>query len=447
MTTTSTLPWFDDGDPIPDPTSVEFVRVEVARRVEAGDLDEATVIHEELAMWAAHRVRRGLPELSQAAERRLEEAVRGAVNGLGGLAPVLDRDRVENIHIHGCDQVLVECSDGTTARWPYSVAESDEALLELLGELFARLGHTSREFSSAHPIANMRIGAGGPLGSRVAAVREVCARPRVAIRRHRLAHATLDDLHTNGTLDDRLHAFLAAVVTAGLNVLVTGGPYAGKTTMLRALCQQIPAPEHVITVEDDYELGLHLDPHRHPLVTAWEARTAGAEGTGEITLDDLLKQSLRHSPSRVIVGEVRAGEITALLRALGNGAAGGMGTLHATSAAAVPDRIAALGQLADPPLPIAAAHRWTASALDLIVHVTRHDTPHGRHRTVAEIVEVGPVGDADIPDLTPLVATPPGQDRAVPIGPPSPGLLDRLIHAGLDPDVFEPPALIGGGRR
>ncbi|MBK0870211.1 CpaF family protein [Saccharopolyspora sp. HNM0986] len=443
--TTHALPWFDDGDPIPDPATVDALRQRAAARLSRQEHDEQAVVSDVVFAWAAERASAGLPAVADAVERRVIRAVHGALAGLGGIAALLDRDQIENIHIHGHDHVLVETATGTTARWPHPVADSDEALMDTLGEIFARAGRTSREFSPAHPIANVRIPAGGPLGARIAAVRELCDRPKVAIRRHRLAHATLDDLHTNGTLDARLHQFLAATVAAGLNVLVTGGPYAGKTTLLRALCQQVPAPEHVVTVEDDYELGLHLDSARHPVVSAWESRTAGAEGTGEITLDDLLKQALRHSPSRVVVGEVRAGEITALLRALGNGAAGGMGTLHATSARAVPDRIAALGQLANPPLPIHAAHRWTASALDLIVHVTRHDRPDGRRRSVGEIVEVGPVGDAETPDLTPIFATPTGQDQPTPIGPPAPHLLDRLTRAGLNPGVFDCAAPAWGG--
>lgn len=430
------------AESIPDADTVQDLRTRAAETLRASSdtpHEQAAVVAETITAWARDRASAGLAPLPEAYELRLAEAVLAALSGLGGLAPLLERDEVENIHVHGHDRVFVELADGTVQRWSQPVAGSDAELLELLAALFARMGQTSREFSPAHPIGNLRLPAGGPLGARLAAVREVTDRPRVAIRRHRLAHSSLADLRERGTLDASLHHFLATAVAAGTNLLVTGGPYAGKTTLLRALCHEIPTSEHVITVEDDYELGLHLDDQRHPLVTAMEARTANAEGAGEISLDDLLKQALRHSPSRVLVGEVRGGEITALLRALGNGAAGGMGTVHATSARAVPDRIAALGQLAHPPLAIEAAHRWTASALDLVVHLTRRDQQDRRERFVTEVVEVGPIGDAATPDLTTLFGPRPSDGRAVPVCPPSPGLLARLENHGLDRSLFDHP--------
>lgn len=424
---------------VPDRGVVRLLRDRVATRLSGTcEAEKAAVVTEEITRWAHEQASHGACPPSEQDERHLAEAVLAEVSGLGGLQPLVERADVENVHIHGHDRVFVELADGRLQRWPAPVADSDEELLDMLGAMFARLGQTSREFSPAQPIGNLRLPAGGPLGSRLAAVREVSGRPHVAIRRHRLAHATLADLRRLGSLDADTAHFLACCVDAGVNMLVTGGPFAGKTTLLRALCHRIPAREHVVTVEDDYELGLHLNPVAHPLVTALEARTANAEGIGAITMDDLLTQALRHSPARVIVGEVRGGEITSLLRALGNGAAGGMGTLHATSAHAVPDRIAALGQLARPALPIEAAHRWTACALDLIVHVARRDDPVDgtRERFVAEVVEVGDVGDAAGPDLTPLFAPGPDGGRAVPVCSPSPRLRQRLVDAGLDLSLF-----------
>ena len=424
-----------------DPAAVTAVRRAVADRLHdthmSSTTDLAEVVEAEVGAWVRERAKDGIPPPSTAAEHQLAQTVLAALSGLGGLAALLAGDDVENIHVHGHDRVWLEHADGSLTRHREAVADSDAELVDLMTALFARHGQTSREWSPANPLGNLRIADGGPLGARIAALREVTDRPRIAIRRHRLAHASLDQLRELGTLSEPVRHLLATAVAAGVNILVTGGPAAGKTTLLRALCQEIPAMEHLVTVEDDYELGLHLDEGRHPLVTACEARTANAEGIGEVSLDALLTQALRHSPSRVLVGEVRGGEITSLLRALGNGAAGGMGTLHAASARAVPDRIAALSQLAQPPLPIPAAHRWSASALDLLVHVSRRTDPStgARHRVVSEVVEVGAVGDAEVPDLTSLASPDIEHGRAVPLAPPSPALLARLEHAGLDRSI------------
>ncbi|MFD9963999.1 CpaF family protein [Amycolatopsis sp. NPDC058986] len=451
--TGSTAPPPEEGaGGAPDPQVVRAIRESVAARLErvaAGDTHLATPLSgeeqqarmrafaaEDVAAWVQRRAAAGQPPLPMEAERRLVRAVVAALSGLGVLEELLEREDVENIHVHGCDQILLELADGSLERWPHPVADTDAELVEMLAAMFARQGQTSREFNAGRPLGNLRIPAGGPLGARVAAVMEVSDRPRVAIRRHRLVDVGLPELVANGTVDPVLAAFLGAAVRAGCNIVVSGGPAAGKTTLLRALCREIPASEHVVTVEEEYELGLHLT--GRPLVTPLEARPANSEGVGEITLDDLLKQTLRHSPSRVIVGEVRAGEVTAMLRALGNGAAGGMCTLHATSGVAVFDRIAALGQLADPPLAIEAAHQWTAAALDLVVHVARTDHHHDsrlrgrRERYVTEVIEVGPVGDSGRPDTTRIFAPRPTDGRAVPAYAPSRDLLDRVERHGFD---------------
>ncbi|EWM15272.1 type II/IV secretion system protein [Kutzneria sp. 744] len=254
-----------------------------------------------------------------------------------------------------------------------------------------------------------------------------------------MVNATLDTLVAHQTLDEGLADFLTAAVRAGLRIVVSGEWGAGKTTLLRALCHEIPPFEHVVTIEDDRELGLHTWPARHPLVTSMEARLPNAEGVGAITVEQLLIQALRHSPRRVIVGEVRGGEVTTLLRALSTGA-GGLCTLHAEAGHGVFDRIANMAQLAVPPLPVESAYRWTASAVDLIVHVRRRDRVEGgrsvRERFITQVLEVGQVGDAGRPDATELYGPAPHTGHARPGFPPSPRLRELLRPHGLDLDAW-----------
>ncbi|GAA2779239.1 CpaF family protein [Crossiella cryophila] len=439
----------------PDPELVRQLRLIVAARRAEADQDDAdgqdlaaeharvlALVQEEITAWVVRNAQAGHPPVTMTFERELAQAVVASMAGLGTLLPLLEQEDVENVHIHGYDQVWLDLADGTLQRWPYAVADSDATLTAMVTDLAARMGRTAREFSSANPMTSFRLPIGGVLGARLSAVIGVSGRPRIAIRRHRLHDAGLDDLIRAGTVDTILVAFLRAAVLAGRNILVTGGPYTGKTTFLRCLAREIPAHEHLATVEDDAELGLDLL-GTHTLVTPLETRQANAEGVGAIDLDDLLKQVLRHSPGRVLVGEVRAGEVTSLLRALGNGAVGGgMATLHAGSAAAVPDRIAALGQLAVPPLPVEAAYRWTASAVHLIVHLakTDHHDPHSgrscRQRYITEIAEIGPVGETGRPDLTRIFSPRPVDGRAIPDFPPSPALLTELVRHGFDPGLL-----------
>lgn len=431
-----------------DAEAITEIRRRVAERLEHdqpstvsstsphGQARTAGYVEEEVSAWVGRQAERGVPPPSVETEQAITRAVLAALSGLGTIDELLARDDVENIHIHGYDRVFLELSDGRLERWPYLVADSDHALVEMLASMFARLGQTSREFSPAHPLGNLRLPGGGPLGARMGALIEVVPRPRVAIRRHRLTRTVLEDLVRLGSLTTLLAEFLAAAVRSGCHILVTGGPAAGKTTLLRALCHAIPTDEHIVTVEDEYELGLHIDTDLE-LVTPLEARLANAEGAGELTLDDLLKQALRQSPKRVIVGEVRGGEITAMLRALGNGAAGGMCTLHARSAGVVFDRIASLGMLADPPLSAEAAYAWTAAGLDLIVHVAKVDDTDSagrarRRRFVTEVLEVGPVGDAGRPDTTRLFHHPIPGASPLPVFAPTGELAARVSAHGFD---------------
>ncbi len=226
-------------------------------------------------------------------ETELAEGIHAALFGVGRLQPLLDDPMVENIDINGCDQVFfVGFSDGREVSMP-PVAESDEELIELIQLLGAYSGLSSRSFDAANPQLDLRL----PDGSRLSAVMGVCPRPAVSIRRSRLSRVSLDDLVKNGSVSPELASFLAAAVAARKNIMIAGATNAGKTTLLRALANEIKPQERLITVERALELGLGEFPDLHPNVVALEERLPNSEGQGTIGMGDLVRRSLRMNPA------------------------------------------------------------------------------------------------------------------------------------------------------
>ena len=199
--------------------------------------------------------------------------------GLGRLQLLLDDDDIENININGCDNVWVKRADGIKEQVD-PIADSDEELVELV-QRAARAHHTGgeRRIDSAKPIVDLHLAG----GHRLSAMIEVSHRPCVSIRRHRLVDPTLADLADSMT--DELGRFLSAAVRARLNMIVSGGTDAGKTTLLRALAAEADPADRIVTIELSYELGLHELPHRHPDCAAWETREANTEGQGAMSMD------------------------------------------------------------------------------------------------------------------------------------------------------------------
>ena len=430
----------DDETPGLDYETVAQLRSRVATRLAEeekkfpalGETDRreltVTLIHEELETWILHEVNHGRPAPSVRTEDELVAAVLAEIAGLGRLQPLLARSDIEDIFFEGCEPTILRLADGQKVPGP-PIARTDAELVTMLQTLGSRTGgeQSSREFSAASPVLNLRLRNVGELGARLAAEMDVLPRPSGTIRVHRHVDVTLDDLRGRRMVDDPLRAFLRAAVLGGASMLVTGAPGHGKTTLLRALTNEIPWDQVVVTVEDDRELGTHLL-GRHCVVRSYEARPANAEGMGAFGMGDALMQALRDSPDRLVVGEVRGGYIVHMLDAITNGIAGVMCTLHTDSAAGVFDRVAQLVLKATPPLPIEYALR-AASALDLIVHVTRSAS---HERFVTEVVELGPVGDSGYPSADPLFRARP-DGRAVPTGhQPSATLGHRLASAGFD---------------
>lgn len=316
----------------------------------------------------------------------LVEALEARLFGAGSLQLLLDDERVENIDINGHANVFVEYADGTTAK-VRPVAASNEELVETIQTLAAHEGLSARAFDVANVRVNLRL----PDGSRLYAVQSVSRQPVVSIRKHRHARISLKDLIALNTLDDDVADFVAAAVRARKNVMVAGGTSAGKTTLLRALAAEIGPEERILTVERSLELGLDEDTQAHPNAVAFEERLANAESAGAVTMAELVRDTLRMNPSRVIVGEVLGDEVVTMLNAMTQGNDGSLSTIHANSSADVVNKIATYAIQAPERLPWEATVRLVASGLDFIVFIRRRRNTEGQQRVVESVREVAGV--------------------------------------------------------
>lgn len=328
----------------------------------AGVVDE---VRERLARipgaLTPHRVAEALRDsgspVGDATVLAVHEELRRDVIGAGPLEPLLRSPGVTDVLVNGPAEVYVDRGAGlerTPVRFP------DEAAVRRLAQRLA--GSGGRRLDDATPYADVRLAD----GTRFHAVLAPVARPGtvVSLRVPRKRGFTLEELVDAGTLTPQGARLLRRVVAGRLAFLVTGGTGSGKTTLLATMLALVPDAERLVLVEDAGELR-----PRHPHVVALEARPPNIEGAGEIPVRTLVRQALRMRPDRLVVGEVRGGEVVELLAALNTGHEGGCGTLHANSAVDVPARVEALALAAG--LGREAAHSQLSSAVDVVLHLAR----------------------------------------------------------------------------
>jgi len=432
--------WPDDGlagGVLTDPrliAGIAEITAMIAEQLDDGAsaAEVMPAIRDTARRWLERQVRTGqLPATAGGALGDLARAVHDQRYELGPVTAYLRDPNVENVDINGCDQVWVTYASGERVAGP-PVAASDDALISMVRTWATRGGQTARDFSAAAPLVNVAL-----IGNaRLTATMSVTPRPCVSLRRHGQLDVSLARLIQLGTIDEALAAFLAAAVRARCNIVVTGGVNAGKTTLLRALAGEIPPAERVATLESEYELYLH-ELTQHPDVIAFEAREANSEGAGSISLHDLIAHALRHNPRRIIVGEVRRGEIMPMLEAMNSGQEGSMCTLHANSPAEAFDRILILGLRGGLALAERAIHILVGMAVDLIVHIRRGYDGTRTVRYVSEVLEVMPPGDTERPSVNRLFLPDPRTGMASPAHTPSDGLLARLTGAGFDAHLLD----------
>lgn len=396
-----------------------------------------SIIVELLQTTASNNLAVGRRAWSIDEQDRIGQAVFNALFGLGRLQPLVDDEQVENIEITGCDQVLLEYTDGSLRPGP-AVAENDQELIDFLVFLASRSEVNARPFSEAQPRLHMRLDG----GARLAATAWVTPRPAMVIRRHRLREITLEELSQRGMLDPIAVSFLRAAVKAKKSIVVAGAQGAGKTTMVRALCAELDPWERIGTFETEYELHLHELPEKHRRIVAWESRPGsgevGADGrqAGEIPLDDLLYDSFRFNLSRQIVGEVRGREVLAMIKAMQSGS-GSISTTHSANALGAIRKLVTCAMEAGSHVTEAYAERAIAEHIDIIVQLQLDTMPTAdgearRERYVSEIIAIHPGEDG--PATTHVFQPSPEG------GPPVPGILPddyrSLSRWGFDLDGY-----------
>jgi pilus assembly protein CpaF len=297
--------------------------------------------------------------LTASDKAQLIQDVSDDILGYGPIDRLLKEEAVTEIMVNGPDSVYVERAGRIEKDGASFVDETH--LRRIIDKIVGQVG---RRIDESNPMVDARL----PDGSRVNAVIHPLAigGPFLTIRKFATDPLQIDDLIRFGTLNAQSARFLQACVVGRLNIIVSGGTGTGKTTTLNVLSSFIPSDERIVTVEDAKELQLHQD---H--VLALEARPPNIEGRGQVTIRDLVKNCLRMRPDRIVVGECRAGEALDMLQAMNTGHDGSITTVHSNSPRDTLSRIETMTLMAGFDLPIRAIREQMASALDLVVHLSR----------------------------------------------------------------------------
>jgi pilus assembly protein CpaF len=311
--------------------------------------------------------------------KQLYEMVNDELFGFGPIEPLLRDDTITEVMVNGPNIVYVE-QRGKLSTTPVRFA-NDEHVLKVIDRIIRPLG---RRIDRKWPMVDARL----PDGSRVNAIIPPCSidGPSITIRKFSKKKLTVDDLIRFGSVTPEMAEFLRACVVSRLNIVVSGGTGSGKTTLLNVLSNFIPEDERIVTIEDSAELKLAQD---H--VVRLEAKPAEVDGTGRVAIRDLVINSLRMRPERVVIGECRGGETMDMLQAMNTGHDGSLTTLHANTPRDACSRMETMALMAGMDMPVKVIREQVASAIDLIVQQTRLDDGQ---RKVSHITEVqGMEGD------------------------------------------------------
>ncbi len=372
--------------------------------------------------------------LTRQERHRLFEQIAAEILGLGPLQPLLEDGSITEIMVNGPKNVYIERA-GKIHRMPITF-ESDDHVMRIIDRIVAPLG---RRIDESSPYVDARLDDGSRVNAIIPPISLVG--PVLTIRKFPENPITLEQLVGYGTLTEEIIEFLRACVIARLNIVISGGTGSGKTTLLNVMSQWIPSDERIVTIENAAELQL-----RQEHVVTLESRPPNIEGTGEITIRQLVINSLRMRPDRIIVGEIRDEAALDMLQAMNTGHDGSMTTAHSNSPRDSLARVETMVMMAGMDLPVRAIREQVASAIDLVVHSERM---RDGDRKVVQITEISGM-EGDVITMTDLfVFEQTGYEEGKVIGRFRPtGLRPKFIEQIEASGIHLPASTFGiGGKR
>lgn len=314
--------------------------------------------------------------------------VHGSFRGLGILDSILKDDSITEVMINGPENIFIE-QNGRLSKLDKTF-ESEEQLQDIVRKIVGQVG---REVNTAKPICDAHL----PDGSRVNVVLKPIARngTTVTIRKFSSTPMTIEKLIEYGSITPDIAQKLEMLVRAKYNIFIAGGTGSGKTTFLNALSNFIPKDERIITIEDSAELQIVGIEN----LVSMETRDANTAGAGEIDIRKLIKSSLRMRPERIIVGEVRGGEALDMLQAMNTGHDGSLSTGHANSTEDMLSRLETMVLQGASGLPLPAIRQQIASALDIIIHLSRLRDKTRKTMSITEVVGMKADGTIELNEL------------------------------------------------
>ena len=313
--------------------------------------------------------------------------IQNEINGNGPITELLEDDKITEIMVNGPSDIYVEI-DGKIIKDDSVSFINDKHILRTIQRIVEPLGRT---IDAANPMVDARLRDGSRLNAIIPPLS--LTGPVLTIRKFAKNLETVDDLLMKGTLTNDMAIFLEACVKAKLNILISGGTGTGKTTLLNILSSFIDSDERIITIEDAAELRLHQS---H--VISLETRLTNYEGEGEVTIRDLVRNSLRMRPDRIIVGEVRGKEAFDMMQAMNTGHEGSITTLHANNPTDALNRLETMIMMNEMEIPVSAIRGYIENAIDIIVQIDR--LTDGK-RKITSISEVTGITGGNI-DITPI---------------------------------------------